>query len=82
MKTLIADVTAYQNAAPMPVLARPDLAIAALLAEPPADLALLAEMLSLPSATRIGDEFEAIDVAAVDRRVAASNASSPPVSRA
>lgn len=42
-------------------------AIGELLDAPPTDLALLAEMLTLPSASRIGDSFEAIPVAAVDR---------------
>lgn len=41
-------------------------AIGELLDSPPADKALLAEMLMLPSASRIGDLFDAIPVAAVD----------------
>lgn len=42
-------------------------AIGELLDTPPEDKALLAEMLTLPSTTRIGDQFAAIPVAAVDR---------------
>ncbi|MGN8157293.1 aminopeptidase N [Salinisphaera sp. RV14] len=67
MATATAAVSAYQNAQPMPVLgAGMSTAIAALLADPPDDRALLAEMLSLPSTTQIGEAFDAIDVAAVE----------------
>src|SRR5699024_2844966 len=40
-------------------------AVASLLSEPPADRALLAEMLTLPSEARISQEFDAIDMHAI-----------------
>ncbi len=66
LNTLVADVRA-RIAGRDPVSA-PDIlfeAIESLLAAPPADRALLAEMLTLPSEARIGEQFDAIDVAAV-----------------
>ncbi|KEZ78894.1 aminopeptidase N [Salinisphaera hydrothermalis] len=67
MATLKAAVTAHQNDEPMPALGEGMMtAVAALLADPPDDRALLAEMLTVPSATQIGEAFDAIDVAAVE----------------
>ncbi len=67
MATLTAAVTAYQNGEGMPALGDGmSIAIAALLSEPPDDRALLAEMLTVPSTTQIGEAFDAIDVAAVE----------------
>lgn len=64
---LTAAVRAYQNNQAMPTLGEGvATAIQALLASPPRDLALLAEMLTLPSATQIGEAMEAIDVFAIE----------------
>ncbi len=67
LKTLVADVAARRDGQ-SPVEA-PGLlfdAIETLLDNPPADRELLAEMLTLPSEAMIGEQFEAVDVFAVD----------------
>lgn len=67
LKTLVADVGARRNgqaAVDAPAVLFD--AIAALLDAPPADRELLAEMLTLPSEAMIGEQFEAIDVFAID----------------
>jgi aminopeptidase N len=67
MAELTKAVRAYQNDAALPVLGQGVImALQVLLRNPPADRALLAEMLILPSSTQIGEALEAIDVAAVD----------------
>ncbi|MES1940630.1 aminopeptidase N [Salinisphaera sp. T5B8] len=67
LKTLIADVEA-RRAGSAPVAA-PELlfdAIATLLDNPPDDRELLAEMLTLPSEAMLGEQFDTIDIFAVD----------------
>ena len=65
---LTAAVRARLNDDDPPPLGAPlQRAIGELLAAPPADRALLAEMLTLPSETRIGNEFDAVEPIAVAR---------------
>jgi len=67
LNTLTRDVAARSTGgAP---IAAPEIvfdAIRVLIETPPADQALLAEMLTLPSEARIGEQFDAIDVVAVE----------------
>ncbi|MES1925098.1 aminopeptidase N [Salinisphaera sp. T31B1] len=66
LEALVADASARsagQDAASAPAVLFE--AIETLLDNPPDDRALLAEMLTLPSEARIGEQFERIDVAAI-----------------
>ena len=67
LKTLVADVSARREGnAPV---AAPELlfeAIETLLDNPPADRELLAEMLTLPSEAMLGEQFDAVDIFAID----------------
>ncbi|ROO27408.1 aminopeptidase N [Salinisphaera orenii MK-B5] len=66
LKTLVAGVAARSGGEALPEPSeRLFEAIAHLLSNPPADRALLAAMLTLPSVARIGEEFDAIDIHAV-----------------
>ena len=67
LKTLVADVESRRGG--RPALAAPEHlfeAIETLLDNPPADLELLAEMLTLPSEAMLGEQFDAIDIFAID----------------
>ncbi|RJS95042.1 aminopeptidase N [Salinisphaera sp. Q1T1-3] len=67
MATLTQSVVAYRDDETMPGLDSGLIeALDVLLADPPADRALLAEMLTLPSTTQIGEAFDRIDVGAVE----------------
>ncbi|MES1927652.1 aminopeptidase N [Salinisphaera dokdonensis CL-ES53] len=67
LKTLVADVAARrESAAPVEAPGLLFDAIATLLDDPPQDRELLAEMLTLPSEAMIGEQFDAIDVFAID----------------
>src|SRR5699024_85942 len=66
LNTLVADVRARSAGERPPAVSEALLeAVGLLLDNPPDDRALLAEMLTLPSEARIGEEFESIDIHAV-----------------
>lgn len=65
LQALIADVTARSTGNAPADYAELYSAFTALLADPPSDHALLAEMLTLPSESYLGEQFEKIDVAAL-----------------
>ncbi|HLQ85189.1 MAG TPA: aminopeptidase N [Salinisphaeraceae bacterium] len=66
LQTLVADARARSSGAPAIAAGAALLdAIDTLLQEPPGDRALLAEMLTLPSAARIGEQFVRMDMHAI-----------------
>ena len=67
LKTLVADVESRREGGA--AVTAPELlfeAIETLLNHPPADLELLAEMLTLPSEAMLGEQFDTIDIFAID----------------